>query len=115
MTLHGRIRQRAGIDLRRASSARWTVPLAELITPLIERLSARLLAYDIMLMDETSIQVTKAAGRDPSSPSYLWMQCGGPREQPVVLFQHEPPRGQDAAAPLLKGYHGYLNADGFEV
>jgi transposase len=106
---------RAGIDLPRATTARWMIQLAELITPLIERLSACLLAYDILQMDETRIQVNKEADRDPASQSYLWVQRGGPPGEPVVLFHYEPSRGQQAAADLLEGYRGWLQADGYEV
>jgi hypothetical protein len=43
------------------------------------------------------------------------VQRGGPPGEPVVLFHYEPSRGQQAAADLLEGYRGWLQADGYEV
>ena len=109
------ILQRAGIDLPRATTARWMIQLGAAITPLIERLREQLLAYDIVQMDETRTQVLKEDGRDPSSQSFMWVQHGGPPERPVILFHYDPSRGQDPAADLLAGYRGYLQCDGYEV
>ena len=109
------ILQRAGIDIPRATTVRWMIQLGEAIAPLIERLRRELLAYDIVQMDETRIQVLKEDGRDPSSQSYMWVQRGGPPQRPVILFHYHPSRGQDPAAELLAGYRGYLQSDGFEV
>jgi transposase len=109
------ILQRAGVDIPRASSARWMIQLGEAIAPLIERLRRELLAYDIVQMDETRIQVLKEDGRDPSSQSYMWVQRGGPPQRPVILFHYHPSRGQDPVTALLAGYRGYLQCDGFEV
>jgi transposase len=109
------ILQRAGVDIPRATTARWMIQLGEMITPLIERLRAELLAYDIVQMDETSIQVLKEDARDPSSQSYMWVQRGGTPGRAVILFRYHPSRGQDPAAELLAGYRGYLQCDGYEV
>jgi hypothetical protein len=110
-----RILQRAGVELPRATLAGWMIRLGALLDPLIEQLRGRLLAYDIVQMDETRIQVLKEAGRSASSNSYIWVQRGGPPDQPVVLFFYDPSRGQAVAKDLLAGFSGYLQSDGFEV
>mgnify|MGYP001033717674 CR=1 FL=1 len=109
------ILQRAGVDIPRATTARWMIQLGEDITPLIKRLREELLADDIVQMDETTIQVLKEDGRDPSSRSYMWVQRGGPPGRAVILFHYDPSRGQDPATELLAGYRGYLQCDGYEV
>ena len=110
-----RILQRAGVELPRATLAGWMIKLGALLDPLIEQLRERLLAYDIVQMDETRIQVLKEAGRSASSNSYIWVQRGGPPDQPIVLFFYDPSRGQAVAKDLLAGFSGYLQSDGFEV
>ena len=60
---------------------------------MINLLRDRLLAYDILQMDETPVQVLKEPGRAAQSKSYLWLQRGGPPEQPVVLYDYDPGRG----------------------
>lgn len=110
-----RILQRAGVELPRATLAGWMIKLGALLDPLIEQLRERLLAYDIVQMDETRIQVLKEAGRSASTNSYIWVQRGGPPDQPIVLFFYDPSRGQAVAKDLLAGFSGYLQSDGFEV
>lgn len=109
------ILQRAGIDIPRATTARWMIQLGDRIAPLIQRLREELLAHDIVQMDETRIQVLKEDGRDPSSQSYMWVQRGGPPGRAVILFHYDPSRAQQPAADLLEGYRGYLQCDGFDV
>ena len=110
-----KILQRAGIDIARATLAGWMIQLGALLEPVIEQLRERLLAYDIVQMDETRIQVLKEPQRSASSNSYIWVQRGGPPAQPIVLFSYDPSRGQAVAKDLLAGFSGYLQSDGFEV
>ena len=63
-----------------------------LIQPLINLLRDQLLVYDIMQMDETTVQVLNEPGKTAQSKSYLWVQRGGPPERPVVLFDYDPSR-----------------------
>jgi hypothetical protein len=110
-----RILTRSGVDLPRATLAAWMIKLGLLLGPVIAQLRAHLLAYDILQMDETRIQVLKEHGRDPSRHSFMWVQRGGPPHQPVLLFHYDPSRGQGVALELLAGFRGFLQSDGFEV
>jgi len=111
----GRILTRSGVDLPRATLAAWMIKLGRLLAPVIAQLRAHLLAYDIVQMDETRIQVLKEDGRDPTRHSFTWVQRGGPPHQPVLLFHYDPSRGQGVALELLAGFRGFLQSDGFEV
>jgi len=73
-----------------------------------------LLAYDILQMDETPVQVLKEPGKTAQSKSYLWLQRGGPPEQPVVLYDYDPGRGAEVPKRLLAGFTGYLQTDGYD-
>lgn len=86
------ILQRIGVDLPRATLANWMIEAGTLIQPLINLLHDRLLAYDIVQMDETPVQVLKEPGKAAQSKSYLWLQRGGPPATPVVLFDYDPGR-----------------------
>jgi len=110
-----KILQRIGVDILRATLAGWMIKLAALVAPMIAQLRECLLAYDIVQMDETRIQVLKEAGRSASSDSYIWVQRGGPPHQPIVLFHYDPSRGQAPAKELLDGFAGYVQTDGYEV
>ena len=108
------ILQRIGVELPRATLANWMIKAGHLIQPLINLLQERLLSYDIIQMDETTVQVLKEPGRKAQSKSYLWLQRGGPPEQPVVLFHYDPGRGAEVAKHLLNGFEGYLQTDGYD-
>jgi len=108
------ILSRIGVDLPRATLANWMVQAGGLIQPLINLLRDRLLAYDILQMDETPVQVLQEPGKTAQSKSYLWLQRGGPPEQPVVLYDYDPGRGAEVPKRLLAGFTGYLQTDGYD-
>lgn len=108
------ILQRSGVDIGRATLANWMVKLGGLILPLMNLLRDQLLAYDLVYMDETPVQVLKEEGKSPSSQSYMWVQRGGPPGKPVILFDYDPSRGNGVPVRLLDGFVGYLVCDGYE-
>jgi len=108
------ILQRIGVDLPRATLANWMIQAGTLIQPLINLLRDRLLASDILQMDETPVQVLKEPGKTAQSKSYLWLQRGGPPSQPVVLYDYDPGRGAEVPKRLLAGFKGYLQTDGYD-
>jgi len=108
------ILRRIGVDLPRATLANWMIQAGQLIQPVVNLLRDRLLAYDILQMDETPVQVLKEPGKTAQSKSYLWLQRGGPPGQPVVLYDYAPGRGQEVPKRLLAGFRGYLQTDGYD-
>jgi len=107
------ILRRIGVDLPRVTLANWMIQVGILIQPLINLLRERLVEYDIIQMDETTVQVLKEPGKQAQSKSYIWVQRGGPPDQPVVLYDYDP--GRSAAVPqrLLGDFKGYLQADAY--
>jgi transposase len=108
------ILQRIGVGLPRATLANWMVQAGTLIQPVINLLRDRLLDYDILQMDETTVQVLNEQGKAAQSKSYLWLQRGGPPDQPVVLYDYDPGRGAGVPKRLLAGFTGYLQTDGYD-
>lgn len=109
-----RILQRIGVDIPRATLANWMIEAGTLIQPLINLLRDRLLSYDILQMDETTVQVLKEPGKAAQSKSYLWLQRGGPPDQPVLLYDYDPGRGAGVPQRLLEGFRGTLQTDGYD-
>jgi transposase len=107
------ILQRIGVDIPRATLANWMIKAGTLIQPVINLLRDRLLEYDILQMDETTVQVLKEPGKSAQSKSYLWLQRGGPPQNPIVLYDYDPSRSQLVPSRLLAGYKGYLQTDGY--
>jgi len=96
------ILQRIGVDIPRATLANWMIQVGQLIQPLINLLRDRLLAYDILQMDETTVQVLNELGKTAQSKSYLWLQRGGPPAQPILLYDYDPGRGAGVPKRLLE-------------
>ena len=90
------------------------VRLGELVQPLINLLRDELLAQSYLLMDETTLQVLKEAGKTPESKSYLWAQMSPASEAPIVLFDYDPSRSGEVPKRLLAGFEGALHTDGYQ-
>ncbi|WP_139306378.1 IS66 family transposase, partial [Methylomonas sp. LWB] len=71
---------------------------------------------DLILGDETVVQVLKESGRAAQSKSYLWAQMTG-SGPPIRLFSYTPGRGGTHAQPLYEGIKpgAVLMSDGYEV
>jgi len=102
------------VDIPRATLANWMIKAGALVQPIINLLRDRLLSYDMIQMDETTVQVLKEPNKRAQSKSYLWLQRGGPPHQPVILFDYDPSRSQQVPKRLLEGFSGYLQVDGYE-
>jgi len=107
------ILRRTGVDLPRATLANWMIKAGTLTQSVINLLRDRLLDYDMMQMDETTVQVLNEPGKSAQSKSYLWLQRGGPPEQPIILYDYDASRSQSVPSRLLAGYAGYLQTDGY--
>ena len=61
------ILQRIGVDIPRATQARWMIQASTLIQSVINLLRDLLLAYDMLQMDKTPVQVLKEPGKTAQS------------------------------------------------
>ena len=80
---------------------------------MINLLRDRLLGYDILHVDETTVQVLNEPDKRAESKSYLWVQRGGPPNKPVILFDYNASRRQAVPLHLLKGSKGTIQTDGY--
>jgi len=108
--------EQLGFALSRATMANWIVRCAQdWLTPVIESLKNELLQRDIIHCDETPVQVLKEPGKAPQSKSYMWLyRSGMDGKPPIVLYDYQPSRGGKNAADYLKGFHGFLQSDGYK-
>jgi transposase len=104
---------RYGLTISRATLASWMIRLGELIVPLINLFEEVQLGYDVLQMDETTVQVLKEEGRAAQSDSRMWVRRGGPPDKPVILFDYDPSRSGRVAWRLTEDFKGYLQSDGF--
>jgi transposase len=108
-----KILARYGLRISRATLASWMIRLGELIVPLINLLHETQVSYDVLQMDETTVQVLKEDGRAAQTKSRMWVRRGGAPDKPVVLFNYEPTRSGEVAWRLLEDFKGILQSDGY--
>jgi len=101
------------ISVSRTALACWMIKAGDLLTPLINLFNDIQLAYDILQMDETGVQVLKEDGRKATAQSYMWVRRGGPPGQRVILFDYAATRAASVPLRLLEDYQGYLQSDGY--
>jgi hypothetical protein len=94
--------------------ANWMIRAGDLIRPLINLMHETQLGYDMLQMDETTLQVLKEKGRAATSNSYMWVTRGGPPSSPIILFTYDPSRSGAVPSRLLADFKGYLQTDGYD-
>lgn len=106
---------RYSISVSRTALAFWMIRLGDLVMPLINLMHETQLAYDVLQMDETSVQVLKEDGRPATAKSFMWVRRGGPPGQRIVLFDYAPSRAGAIPMRLLDEYRGYLQSDAYSA
>ena len=101
------------ISVSRTAMACWMIKLGDLVQPLIDLFNAQQLAYDVLQMDETSVQVLKEEGRAAKDKSYMWVRRGGAPGQTSVLFDYAATRAGAVPLRLLVDYRGFLQTDDY--
>lgn len=104
---------RHGIDISRQILARWVIQCGKHFQPLLNLMRDSLLGSRVIHCDETRVQVLKEPDREPSNQSWMWVQTGGPPDQPVILFDYSTSRAQDVPTRLLDRYRGYVMTDDY--
>ena len=99
---------RIGVDLGRGTMASWMIRTGELVIPLINLMHEAQFGYDVLQMDETTVQVLKEEGRAAEAKSRMWVRRGGPPQAPIIMFDYDPSRAGAVALHLLEDYKGFL-------
>jgi transposase len=89
------------------------IRLGDLVMPLINLMHETQISYDILQMDETSVQVLKEDGRPATAKSFMWVRRGGPPGQRIILFDYAASRAGAIPMRLLEEYKGYLQSDAY--
>jgi transposase len=104
---------RLGIDLSRGVLSNWMLKGSEWLEMMYGRMKQTLLEQGILHADETTLQVLKEPGRAAESQSYMWLYRTGSQGPPIVLYEYQQTRSGEHPRNFLKGFKGYLHADGY--
>jgi transposase len=108
-----RIYSRDGVELPVSTMADWVAAVGDLVTPLVERLAARVRGAYVVRTDATGLQVL-----DPGSPAHIelgtiWCYVGDDRD---VVFRYAPTGAGDTGPwVFLANRRGYVQADAASV
>jgi transposase len=105
-----------GIWLSRQTMSNWLLKACEeWLEPIYEAMKLQLFKHEVLHADETTLQVLKEPGKPPQSKSYMWLyRTSGEAKHQLVLYDYQPDRKYVRPEMFLKGFSGYLHADGYE-
>ena len=107
---------RQGLKMSRQTMANWLLKASEKwLQPVYDALHKRLCKEPVLHADETTLQVLKEPGRSSTSKSCMWLyRTSGCAKQAIVLYEYQPTRKAEHAEAFLKGFSGWLHADGYQ-
>ena len=105
-----------GIRLSRQTMSNWLIKAsADWLEPIYGEMKRRLCGHDVAHGDETVLQVLKEPGKTAQSKSYMWLfRTSGEAKHQIILYDYQPDRKHTHPEEFLKGFSGYLHADGYD-
>lgn len=109
--------ERAGVPVSRGALGHWVIGSSEKhLCRIYDALKLRLSAQPLIHGDETTIQVLKEKDREATSTSYMWAyRSGEDSDEPIVLLDYQPGRGQIHPQTFLGDYRGIVMSDGYSA
>jgi len=108
--------QRNDIMLSRQTMSNWMIRCTEdWLVPIYDQMKSELLKHEVLFADETTLQVLLEPGKTAQSKSYMWLyRTGGDAVNTIVLYEYQPDRRAIHPMNFLRGFSGYLHADGYD-
>jgi transposase len=113
---------RDGIDISRATMARWALEGHRLLSPMTTLIRGMIRMSPVMNMDESKVRVLHENGKAKEGLSWMWVAAacvelaepeGTRRDIKLVTFNYAPGRDQEVARELLEGFTGILMSDAY--
>jgi len=102
---------RHGVDLSRQTLCDWVAATADLLEPIYEDLTARVLASQVIHTDDTTVPVqdpTRTQTRD--GRLWVYVSDGAPAD---IVYDYTPTRSRAGPLAVLGNFRGYLQADAY--
>jgi transposase len=103
--------QRQQLSIARSTMAAWLAASAELVRPLVERMSDRVRASKVVHTDDTRVPI-QSPGEGKCRNGRIWAYIGD-RANPYVVYDYTPDRSRAGPANWLRGFKGFLQADAY--
>jgi transposase len=102
---------RGVLELNRTTMAEWMGRCAEVLKPLYEVMVEEALSYDIVLNDDTPVEMLEP-GLGKTRTARLWCTVGG-EDQRYTLYNFTLGRGRDGPSGFFETYKGYFVSDAY--
>ncbi|MEA2096194.1 MAG: IS66 family transposase [Candidatus Cloacimonadota bacterium] len=103
--------ERMGVGLNRMTMSGWMAKCAYVLKPLYRLIKERILSYDIVLNDDTPVEMLEP-GNGKTRKARLWCSVGGEKQQ-YILYNFTRGRSRDGPEDFFEHYRGYLVADAY--
>ncbi|MFA7236305.1 MAG: IS66 family transposase [Phycisphaeraceae bacterium] len=104
---------RHGVSIARSTMCGWMKAAADLLTPLVQLMAARIRGSKVIHTDDTPMPV-QDKGRGKTKTGRLWVYLGDPTSGGSYdVFDYTESRSRDGPRNWLKEFKGYLQADAF--
>lgn len=106
---------RMDITLSRQTMSNWVIAAAQQwLSRLFQRMHDLLTQRQIIMADETTLQVLQESNRSAQSTSYMWLYRSGGRDGPqIVLYDYQSTRTGKHAQTFLSPFTGFLQVDAY--
>ena len=104
---------RVGLNLSRQTLSNWMMKSSELLDFIYSEMISKLLSFDILHADETTLQVLKENARPAKTKSYMWLYRTGRFDTPIVIYDYQASRSGIIPKKFLGKFNGYLHVDGY--
>lgn len=105
------ILSRHGVEIRRSTIYDWLASVAELVTPLVERMKQRVLQSNVIHTDDTQVKLIDKSLRSTRLARF-WAYIGD-ANHPYTVYDFTETRQRAGPQQFLSGYDGYLQADAY--
>jgi len=111
-TLERIFRERFGVVITRQQMVQWVEKVAHLLLAIYWRIWEELKAGDYLQIDESPVKVLDPEVKGKAAQGYLWFYSkpGG-----YVFLEFHQSRGRDGPRDRLRGFHGTMQTDGYEL
>jgi transposase len=111
-TLERNFRERFGVVITRQQMVQWVEKVAHLLLAIYWLIWEELKAGDYLQIDESPVKVLDPELKGKAAQGYLWFYS---RPGGYVFLEFHQSRGRDGPRERLRGFHGTMQTDGYEL
>ena len=111
-TLERNFRERFGVVITRQQMVQWVEKVAHLLLAIYWLIWEELKAGNYLQIDESPVKVLDPEVKGKAAKGYLWFYS---RPGGYVFLEFHHSRGRDGPRERLRGFHGTMQTDGYEL